>query len=357
MSLGLAIVFVGMYWRHCLWQLDVEGNWGYVQGTKTIDFLTVPVPAEWRTLEIGELTISIPPSLLEDSRKTDNRHSGAGRIFRISGAGRSIVVIPPTDFQAVQREMEAELRSLGEATFSYARTMAEVYSADSGDFRWSMSNAELAKHIWLIRQARFARVSQTRSVELALGGEFEGILLWRDGVTVFEWCCPSHVTSGSLVFRSDKPGDYTWVKQVCSSLRHTGSPEQRTKPPKAETENPEWEFRARVTECRVIDVDAAMRPGVAYTTTAIKETQESATLVVGVDSHWLVTLVILDPGNDPLDFKRVKTLKLIIHSPTRSLGTDKPENRDFDLALSYQINARSLCNFTHLRVNDRKAAK
>jgi hypothetical protein len=127
--------------------------------------------------------------------------------------------------------MEAEIRSLGEATFSYARTMAEVYSADSGDFRWSMSKAELAKHIWLIRQARFARMAHTRSVELARGGEFEGILLWRKGGTVFEWYCPSHFTSGSLLFRSDTPGDNTWIKQVCSSLRHTGSAEQRTNPP------------------------------------------------------------------------------------------------------------------------------
>jgi hypothetical protein len=102
-------------------------------------------------------------------------------------------------------------------------------------------------------------------------------------------------------------------------------------PAKPAADTTEWAFRARVKECRIVPLNENARVGVVYAESAIKESRNGATLLVGFDAHWLLTLWILDHGNDPLGFKHIKTLKLVIHSPTLSLGADKPENREFDL--------------------------
>lgn len=112
----------------------------------------------------------------------------------------------------------------------------------------------------------------------------------------------------------------------------------------------EWTFRARVEDCRIYPMTERRTIGVVYTESAIKEAKNGATLVVGFDSHWLLTLTILDHGNDPLGFKHIKTLRLVIHSPSRSLVVDKPKNRQFDLVLSYRINDRSEYSFVGLQV-------
>ena len=111
----------------------------------------------------------------------------------------------------------------------------------------------------------------------------------------------------------------------------------------------EWTFRARVKGCRIVLPDESAGIGVVYTESAIKEAKDDATLVVGFDAHWLLTLSILDHGNDPLGFKHIKRLKLVVHSPALSLGVDKPKNRDFDLALRYRINERSEYRFVGLQ--------
>jgi hypothetical protein len=112
----------------------------------------------------------------------------------------------------------------------------------------------------------------------------------------------------------------------------------------------EWTFRARVKGCRIVLPDeSAGIGGVVYTESAIKEAKDDATLVVGFDAHWLLTLSILDHGNDPLGFKHIRRLKLVVHSPALSLGVDKPKNRDFDLALMYRVNERSEYRFVGLQ--------
>jgi len=110
----------------------------------------------------------------------------------------------------------------------------------------------------------------------------------------------------------------------------------------------QWLFRARVADCRIADRNA--RFGVSYAAPAIKKAEDNATLVVGSDARWLVTLTLLDHGNDPLGLKHIKTLNVLIHSPTLSLGTDKPENQEFDLSLAYRVNERSEYRFTYLRM-------
>lgn len=118
--------------------------------------------------------------------------------------------------------------------------------------------------------------------------------------------------------------------------------------PLADTVDTEWTFRARVTDCRIHMLKEHARFGVAYTAPAIKEAKDGATLVVGFDARWLVTLAILDHGNDPLGFKQIKTLNLVIHSPAISLNADKPKDRDFDLALGYRISKGSGYSFRYL---------
>jgi hypothetical protein len=119
----------------------------------------------------------------------------------------------------------------------------------------------------------------------------------------------------------------------------------------------EWNFRARVKNCRIFSMDESARMGAVYTESAIKEAKNGATLLVGFNAHWLVTLSILDHGNDPLGFKHIKTLNLVIHSPALSLGADKPKNREFDLALSYRINERSEYNFLSLQTRQLRDSK
>lgn len=117
----------------------------------------------------------------------------------------------------------------------------------------------------------------------------------------------------------------------------------------AEPVDSDWTFRARVTKCTSYPLNERARVGVTYTASAIKETKDGATLVVGFDARWLVTLAILHHGDDPLGFKHIKTLRLVIHSPALSLNMDKPKNREFDLALAYRINNQSEYSFTCLQ--------
>jgi hypothetical protein len=119
----------------------------------------------------------------------------------------------------------------------------------------------------------------------------------------------------------------------------------------------EWTFRARVKDCRIYPVTERPTIGTVYTESAIKESKNGATLVVGFDAHWLLTLAILDHGNDPLGFKHIKTLRLVVHSPSRSLKMDKPKNRQFDLVLSYRINDRSDYSFVGLQVRRPRKSK
>ena len=123
------------------------------------------------------------------------------------------------------------------------------------------------------------------------------------------------------------------------------------------TDITEWTFRARVTNFRIVPLNEIARVGVVYTESAIKEAKNGATLVVGIDAHWLVTLAILDHGNDPLGFKHIKTLRLVIHSPAVSLEVDKPNNREFDLALSYKVNGRSEYSFVRLQARQLPKSK
>ena len=118
----------------------------------------------------------------------------------------------------------------------------------------------------------------------------------------------------------------------------------------------EWTFRARVKNCRMVPPDESAPVRVVYTESAIKKAKDGATLVVGLDAHWLVTLAILDHRNDPLGFKHIKTLKLVIHSPARSLLADKLKNRELDLALSYRIKDRSEYSFLDLQTRVMGAA-
>lgn len=235
----VAIAFFIMHWRHIRWRLGSESNMGYVEKTEVTTFQVVRAPTTWRPLEIGELSISVPPTIIEDPLNSNQRgSSGLGGSYRMSGGGRSIVVVPPINIEAFYREMEVELRLLGETRFSFARTMTEIYLVGTCDFRWSMTNVDLAKHIWLIRHARFGRIPRARCGEAILHNDFEGILLWRDQDAVFEWCCPSHVTSGSLIFHSDTPGDDIWVRQVCSSVRHSRPQEEQEAQPPTENAGP-----------------------------------------------------------------------------------------------------------------------
>jgi len=125
--------------------------------------------------------------------------------------------------------------------------------------------------------------------------------------------------------------------------------------PKGDTT--EWAFRARVKDCRIVLPDDSARAGVVYTETAIKEAKNGATLFVGFDAHYLLTLSMLDQGKDPLGFKQIKTLKLVIHSPTLSLAADKPKNRQFDLVLSYRVNDRSEYEFVRLEARQLRNSK
>jgi hypothetical protein len=119
----------------------------------------------------------------------------------------------------------------------------------------------------------------------------------------------------------------------------------------------EWTFRARVKNFRIVPLNEIARVGVMYTESAIKEAKNGATLVVGIDAHWLVTLAILDHGNDPIGFKHIKTLRLVIHSPAISLEVDEPNNREFDLALSYRVNGRSEYSFVRLQAREPRKSK
>jgi hypothetical protein len=112
-----------------------------------------------------------------------------------------------------------ELRQLGESRMSFAKTMTEIYAVESSAFRWDMTDAELAKHIWLVKKARLARLSHVLLVQCVLLDEFEGIVLWRSNDVVFEWFHMSDCSSGSLVFRGAVASDSDWIRQVCTSVR------------------------------------------------------------------------------------------------------------------------------------------
>ena len=86
---------------------------------------------------------------------------------------------------------------------------------------------------------------------------------------------------------------------------------------------------ARVKDCRIVTLEDSARCSVVYTEAAIKNAKDRATLIVGVDARWLVTLAILEHGNDPLGFKHIKTLRLIVHSPAAFIGSGRAEEPSF----------------------------
>jgi hypothetical protein len=135
---------------------------------------------------------------------------------------REVFVILPIGDRPRRDALRQELAGCGGFS-SITRVRIEACETAATDFRWSMSERELARHRWLLTTGLFLRPLFSETAESHFANETEGLLANFYSDKSFEWYGANEVASGTIIFR-EKPAikDLSWVRAVCASLRFSG---------------------------------------------------------------------------------------------------------------------------------------
>ena len=219
--LGLGTVIgLGLfrYGPHLQWRLSP--GWITTRGSQPMPVSTLPdSPSsdDVARCQFGPLAFSVPKQMASSPKFQGERMSGV--ILR--DGPREVFVGLPHDNRQVAGAIRLEFADAGGLS-SISRLWAEVYAASPADFRWSMSRQELARHQRLLKFAFLGRGPSARAVETSFGGQVEGLLVLREGMTTFDWAAADGDVAGNLVF-SQRSGkiDPAWIRPICASLRYT----------------------------------------------------------------------------------------------------------------------------------------
>jgi len=181
LAIALAAIFVAgatliwfNYGPHIIWRFHQP--WNLADGVKAIPVTPMPVSPiknDFVLCHFGPLSFRVPPEMVVEPKFSGGKVlSGVTLHDRI----REAFVILPIGDRTSRDALRQELASCGGFS-STTRLRIEACEAQATDFRWSMSDRELARHRWLLTTGLFLRPLFTEAAESYFADHTEGLLM------------------------------------------------------------------------------------------------------------------------------------------------------------------------------------
>jgi hypothetical protein len=220
-ALLVIVVLVGLF----LWRFGPHLHYWLTTGWMlSDDVAAIPVsplqetaiPANYVSCRFGSISFRAPRSM------TDRPEFGLRTII-LKDEVRRLLMFLPSDNRERLDAIRREFAVLGEPT-SIPRILAANYSARPADFRWSMTQEELARHRSFMRHRN---ATAATAVETSFGKSIEALLHIYGGgpgvVADYEWYGNDGAASGTLIFGQETdPMHFEWIRAVCASLEFSG---------------------------------------------------------------------------------------------------------------------------------------
>jgi hypothetical protein len=174
------------------------------------------IPADYVRCRFGSISFRAPRSMTV-------RPEFKMRTVMLKDEVSWLLMFLPSDNGERLDVIRREFAVLGEFT-SIPRILAANYSARPADFRWSMTQEELARHRCFMRH-RGATVAT--AVETSFGKNIEALLHIYGGgpigVADYEWYGNGGAAAGTLIFgQESSPVHLEWIRAICASLEFNG---------------------------------------------------------------------------------------------------------------------------------------
>jgi hypothetical protein len=145
------------------------------------------------------------------------------RTVLLKDESRWLLMYLPSDNRDRLDAIRREFAVLGEP-ISIPRILAANYSARPADFRWAMTQEELARHRCFMRHRN---ATAATAVETSFGKSIEALLhIYGRGpgvVADYEWYGNGGTAAGTLIFGQETdPVHFEWIRAVCASLEFNG---------------------------------------------------------------------------------------------------------------------------------------
>jgi hypothetical protein len=228
---AMALLALLIHYRyHVLRKLD--SACADVQAVPISQMPESPPPTGWRRCEFASLQFALPPGMATglrkqtqqqaDGRKRNVNNNGVWLFFKDGPRSLYLSLCRHADRENVT-ELGPPIPPEGQGLSSLHLRLA-CYQADSRDFRWSMSPAQVRWHTWCITMRRL--MPAKAEVEIVMRDNLEGLAEFAATdakVAEFEWQTKDGNYGGTMIF-ADKaqPIDVQWVRAVCQSIAFCG---------------------------------------------------------------------------------------------------------------------------------------
>ena len=176
-------------------------------------------PEGWVSCRFGSLQFRLPPQMAA----SEETHENSTSILVFQDGPRSVLVKRPESIADTEEFLQSDLKMPRQGSgLSRPRLRLAWCQASSSDFRWSMSQNELAWHAWCINMNSLCRLQPDGWAETMFGGDLDGLLVIRQNrqLAIFDWQSNKQAMGAYIRFRdmSAEP-DLEWVRCVCKSIR------------------------------------------------------------------------------------------------------------------------------------------
>jgi hypothetical protein len=216
---ALVLVLVGWHFRyHLLWhyqasRLDLRGT----QAVPNRPMPVIPTPDGWVACRVGHLEFLLPRELADG----DVLHGRDGVSVRFQHGSRIVNVSVPVDAGDPLGLLAAAARlSPGREHFTMPKLRRACYAANSHDFRWSMTPAQVRWHTFRIVTAKLIRNVSDGYTESYSRQDMDAIVHFTDDRAMLDWQCSDGSWGGYILF-VERPGKIEpgWIRAVCESIR------------------------------------------------------------------------------------------------------------------------------------------
>lgn len=218
---GLAVGLTIFHYRaHLLWYFGAQR--AKLQDVPPIPDHPMPgtlVPGDWIRCRVKCIEFHLPPKLAY-SGVAHADVSEDGFLVRFQNENRGVVVnLLPEEHQSTDVLSAAETLSPEPRSFNMPRLRLALYRADSHDFSWSMTGAELQWHVFRLSTGRILRLIADGHVETYFTEPVDVLVQFGHTRAVADWQFNKTACAGSMLFTDEGDMDPEWIRAVCRSLK------------------------------------------------------------------------------------------------------------------------------------------
>jgi hypothetical protein len=210
-------IIIGLYFRaHLSWQLTRSRV--CPRGLHAIPVKSMPmceIPDTWMRCREAGLEFSLPPDLA--SHRSVHR---GGSVVTFQNGERAMTLIAAhslSDYSSLLR-VASDINPI-HGRMSLPRLRLDCYSADTDEFRWSMTSGELRWHAFLVSTSGMLRLAEGGHVEAILTKDLDAVAHFVDKRVIFDWQCVSRLYGGYIHFSDrGRNSSQDWIRSVCESM-------------------------------------------------------------------------------------------------------------------------------------------